>query len=165
MNNVNLVKVEYEEKSILRNLLNLYEYDVSEFNGSEPNRFGFFEYLYLDHYWTPHGVEEEGRVPYFIKVEDNLVGFTLLNNVSCLNRKDITSTIAEFYILKNWRRKGIGKAVALQLFRSHPGKWEVAQERENKRAQQFWGTIISEYTNGHFEEVMTEEKVVLVFDS
>lgn len=163
--NLQIVKAEYEDKGVLRNLINLYEYDISEFNGSEPNYFGVFEYLFLDHYWTSQGIEEEGRIPYLLKANGKLVGFVLINNVSCLNRKDITYNIAEFFILRNWRRRGIGKEVAFKLFSKHVGKWEVAQERENTKAQSFWRSIINEYTKGNFEELETNEKFVQIFDS
>ncbi|MFN7252903.1 MAG: GNAT family N-acetyltransferase [Anaerobacillus sp.] len=163
--NLQIDKAEYEDKGVLRNLINLYEYDVSEFNGSEPNCFGVFEYLYLDHYWTSKSIEEEGRIPYLLKVNGNLAGFVLINNVSCLNRKDITYTIAEFFILRKWRRKGIGKLVAFKVFSRHAGKWEVAQERENTKAQIFWRSVIYEYTKGNFEELETAKKFVQIFDS
>lgn len=163
--NFQVVKANYEEKGVLRNLINLYEYDLSEFNGNEPNSFGVFEYLYLDHYWTSQGIEEEGRIPYLLKANDKLAGFVLINNFSCLGRVDIEYTIAEFFVMKKWRRKGIGKAVAIELFKKHSGKWEVSQERENIDAQVFWRSIINEYTKGNYEEQKTDEKFVQIFDS
>lgn len=161
--NLQVVKAKYEEKGILRNLINLYEYDISEFNGNEPNCIGMFEYLYLDHYWTSQGIEGEGRIPYFLKVNDKLAGFVLINNFSCLGRVDIDYTIAEFFVMRKWRRKGIGKAVAIELFSKLSGKWEVAQERENIKAQMFWRSIINEYTKGNYEEQETDEKFVQIF--
>lgn len=160
---IQIVKAKYEEKGILRNLINLYEYDVSEFSGNEPNSYGIYEYLYLDHYWTPEGIEKEGRIPYLIKVNGSLAGFALLNNYSCLDRTDIDYSIVEFFVMRKWRKRGIGKATATHLWRMHPGKWEIAQERENVNAKNFWRSVITDYTNGVYEEHETDEKIVQVF--
>lgn len=162
--NLKIVEAEYDAKGILRNLLNLYAYDRSEFTGNDSNSFGVFEYVYLDHYWTPQG-KDEGRIPYLLKVNNKLAGFVLVNSVSCLNRKDITHSIAEFFIMRKWRRKGIGKATAFELFNKLSGKWEVSQERKNKNAQIFWRSIINEYTQGSYEEFKTDDKFVQIFKS
>lgn len=100
-----------------------------------------------------------------LKVNNKLAGFVLVNSVSCLNRKDITHSIAEFFIMRKWRRKGIGKATAFELFNKLPGKWEVSQERKNKNAQIFWRSIINEYTQGSYEEFKTDDKFVQIFKS
>lgn len=59
-----LIKVIFEKKMILRNLMELYQYDMSDFEEegeNDVNAYGLFDYRYLDHYWT-----EEGRSPFFI---------------------------------------------------------------------------------------------------
>lgn len=63
-----------DEKPILRQLLELYEYDFSEFEGTDVGPHGFYGYRYLDHDWT-----EPDRHPYLIRVDDNLAGFVLVN--------------------------------------------------------------------------------------
>ena len=47
---IEITPITYEMKSVLRNLLELYEHDSSEFNGSELNEHGLYEYKYVDHY-------------------------------------------------------------------------------------------------------------------
>ena len=49
---------------LLRQLLEFYCYDFSEYLETDVNEHGKFEYQYLDSYWI-----ESGRHPYFIKVE------------------------------------------------------------------------------------------------
>lgn len=63
-----------DEKPILRQLLELCEYDFSEFEGTDAGPHGFYGSRYLDHYWT-----EAGRHPYLIRVDGNLAGFMLVN--------------------------------------------------------------------------------------
>lgn len=55
-----LIRVSFEKKMILRNLMELYQYDMSDFEDDEEddvNEYGLFDYMFLDHYWT-----EEGRL-------------------------------------------------------------------------------------------------------
>ena len=57
-----IVRVEEEQREILAHLIELYEYDFSEYEDSDVNSYGLYGYSYLDYYWT-----EENRHPYFIK--------------------------------------------------------------------------------------------------
>jgi hypothetical protein len=52
-----------EDKTILRNLLELYVYDFSEFDQSDVDVHGLYGYERLDHYWT-----EPERHPFIIRV-------------------------------------------------------------------------------------------------
>jgi predicted acetyltransferase len=70
---ITIQKVEYDHKSTLRNLLELYKYDFSEFDPEDVNENSLYDYMYLDHYWT-----EEGRHPFFIRVDGKLAGFALV---------------------------------------------------------------------------------------
>ncbi len=75
-----IVPVSYEKKSILRNLLELYQYETSPFEDSgagDVNDDGTYGYRYMDHYWT-----EEGRHAYFIKVSGKLAGFMMIRQAA-----------------------------------------------------------------------------------
>ena len=66
--------------------------------------------------------------------------------------------IAEFFIMRKYRRRGIGCAVACQIFDRFPGKWEVQQMVSNQRAQFFWRRVIAHYTNGQYHEVTLHDE-------
>ncbi|WP_275441494.1 hypothetical protein [Brevibacillus laterosporus] len=66
---IELVKVSMHQKMVLRHLLELYQYDFSEFDYADVNEHGLYDYKFLDHYWT-----EPDRIPFFIKVEVLLNG-------------------------------------------------------------------------------------------
>ena len=135
------------DKSILRNLMELCQHDYSEHNGADVNEHGLFGYLYLDHYWT-----EPGRYPFLIRVSGRLAGFVLVRTLDSDDARGAHS-IAEFFILRKYRRQGIGQAVAQRIFDMFSGTWRVHQEAANLRAQAFWRTVISRYTRGKFTEV------------
>lgn len=143
---IELVEVKYEDKEILRNLLELYQYDSSEFNDDEIQENGLFGYKYLDHYWT-----EDGRYAYFIKKDSKLAGLAM---VRCFKEgsKPINS-MAEFFIMRKYRRSGLGSHAAKKIFSLFPGIWNVGQEEDNLPAQKFWCKVIGEYTNNNFKEI------------
>ncbi|MFS0727666.1 GNAT family N-acetyltransferase [Paenibacillus sp. 1P07SE] len=153
---VNLLEVKEEQKSILRQLLELYEYDFSEYNDEDVNANGFFGYTYLDHYWT-----DEGRYPFFIMVENKYAGFVLVNSHSYLLDDREGKSIAEFFIMRKYRSKGIGREAATQIFDKFKGWWEVRQHGDNEPSKRFWQRVIDTYTAGQYKlmDVRTEKWV------
>ena len=136
-----------DDKPVLRNLMELYQHDHSEWDGTDVDEHGVYGYTYLDHYWT-----EEGRHPFIVRVDGKIAGFVLVRtppNTDCENQ------IAEFFIVRKYRRKGIGKIVAHRVFDMFPGRWAVTQVESNLPARRFWESVISDYTDGSFEQ--TEE--------
>ncbi|MEK8131011.1 GNAT family N-acetyltransferase [Paenibacillus filicis] len=142
---------EYNQKSTLRNLIELYKYDFSEFDPEDVNESGRYEYMYLDHYWT-----EEGRYPYFIREEGALAGFVLVREIGTINEIPVYS-IAEFFVMRKYRGRGIGRHAAFELFDSFRGIWKVAQVEANKPAQIFWRKTIEQYTGNQFQEVREDD--------
>lgn len=74
-------------------------------------------------------------------------------------------SIAEFFVMKKYRKAGIGKSIAYQVFDLYKGNWEVFQKESNKPAQLFWKNIINEYTSGDFKERFEDEKQIQNFIS
>ena len=151
--NVQVTPASLTEKSILRNLLELYLYELSEYDGSEVGECGLYGYDYLEHYWT-----EEGRHPFLIRVGGRLTGFALVNRHTRLTHDETTRSMAEFFVLKKYRRRGVGEAAALQILRAFPGWWEVTELAENLPAQRFWRNVISRFTNDSYEEILLEDE-------
>jgi len=50
--NITIEFVKKEEKEILRNLLEKYNYEFFQYNGLDVNEYGLYGYDYLDCYWT-----------------------------------------------------------------------------------------------------------------
>ncbi len=143
---VQLDPISFEQKSVLHNLMELCQHDYSEFGGEEVNAHGLFGYRYLDYYWT-----EAGRYPYFVRVNGKLAGFVLVRTLEMGHSP--TYSLAEFFILRKYRRQGVGRLAACRAFDLFPGVWRVHQETENLPAQAFWHEVIGRYTGGKFAEV------------
>lgn len=146
--NYELIKASKEEhKEIIKNLMQFYIYDFSEFVKCDVEENGLFEaYPHLEDYWR----EVNHRFPYVIKQDNKYVGFVFVRFMESEKRKYFS--IAEFFIMKKYRKEGIGKAVAKQIFHLHKGEWEVYQLESNKPAQIFWNKVIDEYTQGQFKD-------------
>ncbi|MHC4192376.1 MAG: GNAT family N-acetyltransferase, partial [Planctomycetota bacterium] len=75
--------------------------------------------------------------------------FVLVNKHSYTTQERFC--IAEFFIMRKYRRKGIGREVAHRVFGMFGPLWEVQQTKDNTVAQAFWGNVVSEYTGGDFD--------------
>lgn len=155
--NIEISEVPHESKPILRNLMELYCYDFSEIAGDDCNDNGLYGYPPLDLYWV-----ESGRHAFFVRVDGRLAGFVLVKEGSLYLENtiddDVPMQIAEFFILRKYRRQGIGTQVAWKIFDRFPGRWEVAEIIENTNAQIFWRNIIGQYTNGQFDELYLDNE-------
>ncbi len=146
MVDIEIQAAQIKDKSIIRNLMELYVYDFSEFTEWDVDEHGLFGYKYLDHYWT-----DSDRHPFLIMVSGRLAGFVLVRAIESPNQEP-THSIAEFFILRKYRRQGVGRAVAHRIFDMFPGQWSVSQIEDNHIAQVFWHKVIAEYTSGEFGE-------------
>lgn len=164
MESITLVEVPEKQKSVLRQLVELYEYDLSPFTGYELNEHGYYGYSYLDYYWT-----EKERFAYFIMLDEKIAGFVLVNDYCEASREPDAKAIAEFFVMKAFRRKGIGQHTAKSIFDLFPGAWEIHQYLDNKESVIFWEKVVGEYTSGDFEKkvVITEDgkQQVILFNN
>ncbi|MBN2544437.1 MAG: GNAT family N-acetyltransferase [Spirochaetes bacterium] len=142
-----LIKVLKKQKQILKQLIELYLYDFSEFDNKDVDESGHYGYKYLDHYW-----KEKNKHPFFIKVKNKFAGFVLLSNHCHILKNEQAKSISEFFIMKKYRRKGIGKKAAIKMFDMFRGDWEIRQHPHNIAAQKFWKNVITIYTGNNFSE-------------
>jgi predicted acetyltransferase len=131
--------------------MQLYLYDFSEFVpiGSphgEVDANGRFAYGWLESYW-----QESGRIPLLIRADNHLAGFALLNQWSALDLP-LDRAMAEFFVLRKYRRARVGTRAALLLFHQYPGVWEVPVAWYNQPALLFWRHVTHTAASGNVEE-------------
>jgi predicted acetyltransferase len=144
--NIEIVKVLNEDKDILWNLLQFALYDGSFYVDNKINEKGVFEYKWFDNYFT-----DNDRLAYFIKQDNNILGFFMINSNLKVKHDCPAQTIAEFLILPQYRKKHIGKIAAYKIFDTFIGEWEVEPMNNNVGAYEFWKKIISEYSNNNYK--------------
>ena len=149
-----IVPVEKDEKEILRNLLEKYNYELSQYDDRDVNNLGLYGYDYFDCYWT-----EEKRHPFFIKINGKLAGFVMVNDYPDI-KIETDYSIGEFFVLYKYRKYGIGKYTAKYIFNKFKGRWQLKILPKNKISELFWKNIINEYTNGNYKFIENAPEAV-----
>ena len=145
---VELKPVSFDEKEILRNLLEKYDYEFSQWDKRDVNQLGLYGYQYLDYYWT-----EDKRWAYFILVDDKLAGFVMVIDLPEVHDRETDFQMAEFFVMYKYRRMGVGKQAFFKTLEMHQGRWQLKRHPGNSASVDFWDNVIYEYTKGQFELV------------
>jgi predicted acetyltransferase len=95
--------------------------------------------------------DREGRHVYIVRADGELAGFALVH------RADPVWHMSEFFVMRKYRRSGVGTRFAVTLFDRHPGTWEVRQIHANTPAQVFWRKVIGRYTDGAYSEQLLDD--------
>lgn len=127
-----------DQAPILANLLQLYIHDFTEFVDLDTGPDGRFSYPHLPLYWN-----QPDRHPFLVQVNGKLAGFVLVKKES---GNPPFWDMAEFFILRKYRRHGIGTRVAHEVWKLSPGPWQVRVMTSNTPARQFWSRAVSGFT-------------------
>ncbi len=130
------------ERTVVENLVQLYIHDFSElYAGTPRGDLGpdgrYVVDIPLERWWG--GAAD--HVPLLLRVEGRLAGFALLN-ASAHGRAAVDHNIAEYFVVRKYRRTGVGTAAAHAIFSRRPGRWEAAVMRQNLSARVFWERCI-----------------------
>jgi predicted acetyltransferase len=138
-----------EDFPALQQMLELYQYELSDIWDQDLDDSGRYGYDLSRHReglrFHAHVALDEGR----------FAGFALVAPAAVTRTEG--SWMEQFFVLKKHRRAGVGAALALHVFRSHPGLWEVGQMPANLPAQAFWRQVIAQVTSGQFVEVQVTQ--------
>jgi predicted acetyltransferase len=139
------------DAGLLANLLELYLHDLSEaFPILELGTDGRFGYPKLPLYWS----EPERRFPFLIRYGTRVAGFVLATRGSPASDDPEVFDVAEFFVLRRYRRLGVGRRATFLVWDRLPGRWIVRVSEANTGALPFWGGVIAEYTRGAATEVV-----------
>ena len=137
-------------KPLVRRLLEFNAHDFSEFDGRDVSEQGEFGYRYLDHYWT----EPEDRQALVVRCDGLVAGLALV-------RRGVPHEVAEFFILRKFRRHGVGREAAQTVLRTWPGEWETHQVPGNDAAVAFWRRAIPVAYTEEVDERGTTQRFVM----
>lgn len=131
----------YNERLVVRHLMELYQHDFSELDGTDLDDYGQYGYYDLDCYWI-----NPNFVPYVLKVDGKWAGFALVNDEVYLGEN--SRAIGEFFVARKYRRHGVGKRFASAILRETPASWEICIINENPCALAFWQKLLTEQWPG-----------------
>src|SRR5215831_14437824 len=134
---------------LVSNLLELYIHDLSDiFLQVELGADGRYGYEHLAEYWS----DPERRFPFLIRCDGHVAGFVLAKRGSSASSDPDVFDVAEFFVMRRYRRSGVGRRAAFLLWDRLPGTWTVRVGQNNRRALEFWRSVVAEYTNGSVSE-------------
>ena len=130
-----------DEEPVVANLFELYAYDLSGTFDLHVRSDGRYGYPSLPRYW-----QEASRSPLLIRLEDHLAGFALISRGSLISDDPDTWDLAEFFVMKRYRRTHVGARAAHDIWRRFAGRWEVRVLETNRPALMFWQATIASFT-------------------
>jgi predicted acetyltransferase len=80
-------------------------------------------------------------------------------------RPAIDHRLSEFFVLRRFRRLGVGRDAAQLIFNRFAGQWEVTEYLRNAGAVSFWRRVIAAYTRGTYTERIIDGEVRQLFRS
>jgi [ribosomal protein S5]-alanine N-acetyltransferase len=146
---IELVPASIGDYPIIQNMGRFYVYDMSEYMGSEPGweipEDGLYECIDFKKYW-----ETKDTYPFLICYANELAGFVIVDKKG--SEAQIDFNMAQFFILRKFKGKGVGRYVAHQCFDRFRGLWEVMVMPGNEGAYRFWRSTIKHYCGDNFTE-------------
>src|SRR5216684_6577356 len=136
------------DRPVLRRLMQLYLYDFAAIDGwniGDDGRYGSASRI--ERFWT-----DRTRKSFLVRLDGRLAGFVLIRDGAHFAGEG-TREISEFFVLRRYRRRGVGERAATRVFDMFPGKWELTELTRNVEAQAFWRRVIGRYTGHRFEDV------------
>lgn len=134
---VELIQTGPEHAALIANLYQFYAYESSDWEQEDVEADGRF-YIHEEHlalYW-----QEPQWSANLVLVEGCIAGFLLIER-SELPGIDALE-LADLFMLKRYRRKGIASALATQVLSSGTANWLVRFYDQDEVSQAFWRTVL-----------------------
>jgi predicted acetyltransferase len=134
-----------ESDVLLRNLFEHYIHDMAEWFEIDTRPDGSYSY-------DTSQVWKNGFDAYLVRIGDSIAGFALVGSAVEWLGDTGANDVHEFFVIRRFRRRGVGQRVATLLWNERPGEWLVRVVESNAPAVLFWRTAVSEYSRGLYEE-------------
>ena len=156
---VKLVAVTEETRHILRNMFTVYFSELSAWDEFvDFNAHGLPVWTAFD-LSQPCTHEECADYNWWIRdtcelllitADSRPAGFAIVNGGPGNLPPDVDFDLLDFFIAHKYRRRGVGREAARQVFARHQGRWEVAELAGNRAAIAFWNRVIGDFTGGQY---------------
>jgi len=134
-----------ESDTLLRNLFEHYCHDMSEWFEIDTGADGRFAHN-TSSVWT------DGHEAYLARVGDSIAGFALIGNGNEWVGEIGIRDVHEFFVMRRFRRRGVGQSMTTFLWDNRPGEWLVRVLEANAPALVFWRNAVSRYSHGSYRE-------------
>ncbi|GHA30352.1 hypothetical protein GCM10007989_27620 [Devosia pacifica] len=144
------------DKPLVARLIQLYLYDLAAVVDFPIGADGLYDYEFLEAFWhTPFGadglydyefLEAFWHTPYLLQRDGELRGFALVKRGCPLTDEEDCWFMAEFFVMRPYRRTGFGSRAVKEIFEAHPGRWHVPVLMENAPALNFWQKALEPFS-------------------
>ena len=152
-----LIETTDEIRPIIERLLQLYLHDISEFSSTEPCDGQYF-YKDWQSYWSDPSFK-----PFVFVLRGKPAGFVLIRKKQ-FQVGEFQHQICDLFVLRCYRRLGIGEEVARMVFNQFPGRWEIEVSGQNDVAKLFWRQVMRRYTLRRYKELHASTMNGIVFE-
>ena len=121
------------DRAAVERLIQLYLYDMAADHPFAIRDDGTYEYDLLDRFW---------QHPYLIRVAGELAGFALVIDGCPITGRTPCWFMAEFFVLRTFRRRSVGRGALKALLARHKGGWHIASQTTNTAAGHFWSRSV-----------------------
>jgi predicted acetyltransferase len=146
---LSFLKIGSESEAVLRKLCQHYLRDMAEWFEVETNPDGRYAY-------DISAIWEKGYQAFLAKVDDSAAGFALVGSADEWLGEvgaDVDAyDVHEFFVLRRFRRGGVGQHMANHIWNEHAGVWLVRVLEANAPALAFWRAVIANRTCKFHEE-------------
>ncbi len=157
-NNFSLRRAAVADLPRIENLMQFYNYDLSESYPLSFGENGLYTLRPKQAYWSLPTVH-----PYLIEVGPELAGFAVVDH-------DVVATTSNFnlgyfFIGRRFRKQGIGKQIVRQLLQRYTGNWEIYHLHENVAAKNFWSKALTAagIADAKISEQMIDDEVCILY--
>lgn len=135
---IELIPTSADQLPLIANLYQYYAYESSDWEQEDVERDGRFyvHHEHLERYW-----QEDGWSAQLLLVDGFIAGFLLIERSEL---PDIDALeFADLFILRKYRRQGIGRALVHQVL-GDGGSWLVRFYEQDELASAFWRRLLLE---------------------
>jgi predicted acetyltransferase len=98
--------------------------------------------------------------------DDAPVGFAMVRTGPVISgRGAVDFSMAEFFIARSWRRRGIGQEAVRLILDRFSGRWHIMEYLRNPQAVAFWRRVVGAYTTGKYQERAANGEIHQYFES
>lgn len=138
---IELIPATQEETPVLRRLMQLYLYDIASLDHWDIGEDGSYgNPVRIEGFWVDGAYDR-----FLIRIDGILAGFVLTSHESG-DASEPIHVISEFFVLRRYRRAGVGRMAATRLFDGFDGTWKLSVMESNTSAREFWASVIGAYT-------------------
>ena len=138
---IQILQANLAQQPIIAQLYELYTYEMTDLADFDIHDNGYYGYDELPLYW-----EDPNKHPFLVWVNNKLAGFVLIQKGSPIKTVPDVWDVAEFFIMRKFRKKGIGQFVAEHIWQTHNGAWQVRVWDNNIAAHSFWNKAIKKFS-------------------